>query len=113
MKILDKVQRGVRGLGSICLLAACTRFSIAEQRPADSQTPIFQVRSSLVLVDVISQDHKSGLPIKTFKEKDFRLFDNTREVKISPFAAGAFYETRPIRFGFGVICKKRGLPNFG
>ena len=113
MEILDKVQRGVRGLGSICLLAACTRFSIAEQRPAASQTPTFQVQSSLVLVDVISQDHKSGLPIKTFKEEDFRLFDNTRQVKISTFDAAAYYDTRPITVWLVVICNERGLPNFG
>ena len=113
MKILDRIQCGVRGLALIYLLAACTGFSIAQQRSADSQTPTFRVQSSLVLVDVISQDHKSGLPIRDFKKEDFRLFDNRHEVSISTFDAGARYDTRPVTVWLVVICNESGLPKFG
>ena len=34
---------------------------------APAQAPTFRVQSSLVLVDVISQDLKSGLPVRDFK----------------------------------------------
>ena len=81
MKILAKMQCVVRGLASICFLAACTLFSIVQQRPAYSQTPTFRVQSSLVLVDVIGQDPKSGLPVRDLKKQDFRIFDNGREVR--------------------------------
>src|SRR5215471_11343704 len=113
MKILDKKQGSARSVALIYLLAACTGFSIAQQRSADSQTPTFRVQSSLVLVDVISQDHKSGLPIRDFKKEDFRLFDNRHEVPISTFDAGARYDTRPITLWLVVICNESGLPRFG
>jgi hypothetical protein len=71
------------------------------------------VQSSLVLVDVITQDRKTGLPIRDFKKDDFRLFDNRREVPITSFDAGARYDTRAITLWFVVICNERGLPNLG
>ena len=112
MTILGKIQWGVGELA--CFLAACTGFSIAQQqRPAYPQTPTFRVQSSLVLVDVISQDPKSGLPIRDFKKEDFRLFDNGHEVRISTFDAGARYDTRPITVWLVVICNESGLPKFG
>jgi hypothetical protein len=112
MKILDKIHCGVRELA--CFLAACTGFSIAQQqRPAHPQTPTFRVQSSLVLVDVISQDPKSGLPVRDFRKEDFRLFDGGHEVRISTFDAGARYDTRPITVWLVVICNESGLPKFG
>jgi len=111
--ILDKIQCSVRGAASILFLAACTGFSIAQQHPAYPQTPTFRVQSSLVLVDVISQDRKSGLPNSDFKKEDFRLFDNGHEVRISTFDAGARYDTRSITVWLVVICNEGGLPKFG
>ena len=113
MEILDRMQCSMRGVASICFLAACTGFSIAQQRPTYPQTPTFRVQSSLVLVDVISQDPQSGLPIRDFKKEDFRLFDNRHEVRISTFDAGARYDTRPITVWLVVICNESGLPRFG
>ena len=112
MKILDEIQYRVRELA--CFLAACTGFSIAQQqRPAQPQTPTFRVQSSLVLVDVISQDPKSGLPVRDFRKEDFRLFDGGHEMRISTFDAGARYDTRPITVWLVVICNESGLPKFG
>jgi hypothetical protein len=113
MKVLDKIQCSAGGVASICFLAACTGFSIGQQDPAYPQTPTFRVQSSLVLVDVISKDLKSGLPVRDFKKEDFRLFDNGREVRISTFDAGARYDARPITLWLVVICNESGLPKFG
>jgi hypothetical protein len=113
MKILDKIRCSVFGVAPIFFLAACTRSAIAQQRPAYPQAPTFRVQSSLVLVDVISEDLKSGLPIRDFKKADFRLFDNRHEVPISTFDAGARYDTRPIIVWLVVICNESGLPKFG
>jgi len=107
MKILAKMQCVVRGLASICFPAACTLFSIVQQRPAYSQTPTFRVQSSLVLVDVIGQDPKSGLPVRDLKKQDFRIFDNGHEVRTATFDAGV--DTRPIILWLVVICNERGV----
>jgi hypothetical protein len=74
---------------------------------ASAQAPTIRVQSSLVLVDVISQDLKSGLPIRDFKKEDFRMFDNRHEVPIATFDAGA--DTRPIALWLVVICNEGGV----
>ena len=74
---------------------------------ASAQVPTFRVQSSLVLVDVISQNLKSGLPARDFKKEDFRLFDNGHQVRIGTFDAGA--DTRPVSLWLVVICNEGGL----
>jgi hypothetical protein len=109
-----KRNRSARtAVASICFLAVCTGFSIAQQNLAYTQAPTFRVQSSLVLVDVITKDLKSGMPIKGFRKEDFRLLDNGGEVRISTFDAGARYDTRPITVWLVVICNENGLPRFG
>ena len=95
MTILNKIQWSVRVVASICSLAA---FSTTQQCLGPQTT--FRVQSSLVMVDVIGLDPKSGLPIKDFNQEDFRLFDDKREVRISTFDAGAHSDTRPSLFGW-------------
>jgi hypothetical protein len=85
----------------------------SRQAPIPTQAPIFRVQSSLVLVDVITKDRNSGLPIQDFQKKDFRLFDNRREVPITTFDAGARYDTRPVTLWLVVICNEGGLPKLG
>jgi hypothetical protein len=72
-----------------------------------AQTPTIRVQSSTVLVDVISQDLKSELPIRDFKKEDFRMFDNRHEVQIATFDAGA--DVRPIALWLVVICNEGGI----
>jgi hypothetical protein len=67
------------------------------------------VQSSLVLVDVITQDPRTGLPVRDFKKEDFRMFDNQHEVRIVTFDAGARYDTRPITLWLVVICNEGGI----
>jgi hypothetical protein len=114
MEILAKVgflkQNVARGVISICLFAACTSFSIeSQQPPGSSQTTTIRVQSSLVLVDVTSQDLKSGLPVRDFQKEDFRVFDNRHEVRIATLDSGARYDTRPITLWLVVICNEGGI----
>ncbi|HLW86399.1 MAG TPA: hypothetical protein VKR60_14370 [Candidatus Sulfotelmatobacter sp.] len=97
-----------RRVASICFLAACTLFSIESQPPsACAQAPAIRVQSSLVLVDVVSQDLKSGLSVRDFKKEDFHVFDNRHEVRIATFDAGA--DIRPITLWLVVICNEGGV----
>ena len=91
------------------LLLVSYLTSVAQEpgQPGPAQ-PMVRVQSSLVLVDVISQDHKSGLPVRDFKKEDFRVFDNKHEVPISSFDAGASYDTRPVILWLVVLCNERG-----
>lgn len=118
MEILGKVflpkQEFARRVALICFLVGCTSFPIESQQiPTAAQPPTIRVQSSLVLVDVISQDLRNGLPVRDFKEEDFRVFDNQHEIAISTFDAGAEYDTRPITLWLVVICNENGLPKFG
>jgi hypothetical protein len=107
-KVGSMKQNAARAVASICFLIVCTAFSIhSQQSPPPAPAPTFRVQSSLVLVDVISQDPKSGLPVRGLTKEDFRVFDNGREVRIATFDAGA--DTRPISLWLVVICNEGGL----
>jgi hypothetical protein len=112
---IGSVTRNIRRrVSSIALLAACTPVLTGfQQVRASDQITTIRVQSSLVLVDVMTQDSKSGLPVRDFKKENFRLFDNGREVPITTFDAGAQYDTRPITVWLVVICNESGLPKFG
>ena|ERR1700730_10494180 len=97
-----------RALG--LLLVSYLISSSFAQEPGQSNPaqPIVRVQTSLVLVDVISQDHNSGLPVRDFKKENFRVFDNKHEVPISSFDAGASNDTRPVNLWLVVLCNERG-----
>jgi len=105
-------QNVARTVASLCFLI-CTSFSIdSQQSQPSAQTPTFRVQSSLVLVDVITQDRKSGLPVRDFKKEDFRLFDNEHEIRIATLDSGARYDTRAITLWLVVICNEAGKSDF-
>src|SRR5215472_7693091 len=84
------LKNPLHGFASILWVAVCTSpLLVAQQSPI--AVPTIRVQSSLVLVDVITRDRKTGLPIRDFKRKDFRLFDNRREVPITTFDTEARY----------------------
>jgi hypothetical protein len=56
----------------------------------------------------MSQDPKTGLPVRDLKEEDFRVFDDRREVDIASFHSGAHYDTRPVILWLVVICNEGG-----
>jgi hypothetical protein len=88
---------------------AC-RSVASQQAPGPTQTPIIRVQSSLVLVDVIGQDPKNGLPVRDFQKEDFRVFDNRQAVPIASFDAGSASGTRPVVVWLVVICNEQGIP---
>jgi len=58
----------------------------AQQTAVLAQEPTIRVQSSLVLVDVITQDRKSGLPVRDFKNEDFACLTTGTKSK-SPLLA--------------------------
>jgi hypothetical protein len=99
----------IPGTLGVVLVSFLISSSFAQQpeQPIAGQTTI-RVQSSLALVDVISQDPKTGLPVQDFKKEDFRLYDNGNEVPIASFDAGARFATRPFVLWLTVICNERG-----
>jgi hypothetical protein len=94
---------------TLALLSPSLCFAQAD---VSSQTTI-RVTSSLVLVDVITQDAKTLLPVAGLKKSDFRVFDNDAEMPIQSFDAGALYGTRPISLWFVVLCNEMGWDENG
>ncbi len=82
---------------------------VARKEVASSSegTPIFHTSTSLVLVDVLTQDSKTGLPLNELKKNDFRLFDDGHQVSILTFDSGAHFGTRPIVLWFVMICNQK------
>src|SRR5690349_2995703 len=107
--ILVMLKKLLHGIAPICFVAVCASPPLAAQQPPNP-APKIRVQSTLVLVDVITQDRKTGLPIRDFRKNDFRLFDNRREVPITSFDAGARYDTRAITLWLVVTCNEGGLP---
>jgi len=103
---LKLVVPGAAGLVLVLLLVSGSFAQ--EPRPPSSEQPVIRVQTSLVLVDVIGQSLKNGLPVREFQKEDFRLFDNGQEVSIASFDAGARFNTRPVIVWLVVICNEGG-----
>jgi hypothetical protein len=106
MRAEIKLVAGTIGLVLVSFLASGS-FAQQPDQSRSAQTTI-RVRSSLVLVDVISRDPKNGLPIQDFKKEDFRVFDDGNEVPIVSFDSGARNDTRPFIIWLAVICNEGG-----
>jgi hypothetical protein len=93
----------------MALLSWVSSGSLAQEpkQPSPAQTAV-RIQSSLVLMDVISQDPKNGLPVRDFQKADFRVFDEEKEVSIASFEAGAGHNTRPVILWLAVICNEGG-----
>lgn len=78
-----------------------------EVAPPAGEGPLFRASTSLVLVDVLTQDLNTGLPLNTLKKDDFRILDNGHEVSILTFDSGAHYGTRPIALWFLMLCNQK------
>lgn len=97
-------------------VSMCFACSALAQTPPDSsdiQPPTFHASTSLVLLDVMALDPKSGLPLNKFERQDFRVFDNGHEVPITTFDTGAHYETRPVALWLVVICGEENKGDLG
>jgi hypothetical protein len=87
------------GIGCLFLSTICAQVG-------DGQQGVIEVESPFVLVDVITQDTKTALPVISMKKEDFRVFDNGSEMPIQSFDVGARYAVRPITLWFAVICNE-------
>jgi tetratricopeptide (TPR) repeat protein len=84
-----------------------------EVSPSSEGTPVFHASTSLVLVDVLTQDSKTGLPLNELKKDDFRMLDNGHQVSILTFDSGAHFGTRPIVLWFVMICNQKNWDENG
>jgi hypothetical protein len=66
-----------------------------------------RVTTALTIVEVITLDPTTGLPVLDLKKQDFRVTDNGNEVPISTFDSGAHYGTQPVVIWFVVLCNER------
>jgi hypothetical protein len=87
---------------TIALLSPKLSLAQADATPQ----PTIRVNSSLVLIDAITQDAKTLLPLAGLKKEDFRVFDNDVEMPVQSFDVGARYGTRPISLWLVVICNE-------
>ena len=95
-------------LGRVALVAALIGFSQpSEGQSAEQQAPIFHASTSLVLLDVIAQYPKNGLPLNNLGRGDFQVFDNDGFVPIASFDTGQHYDARPIALWLVVICNQQ------
>jgi len=70
------------------------------------QQTVIRTTSSLVLVDVMAHDKKSGEPIDGLTAKDFQVLDNGKPVSIAAFDSGSDFKLRPIQLWFVVMCNQ-------
>jgi hypothetical protein len=102
-----KVSREKPSVFRELILASVVLFpSLCHAQAGNAPQSTIRVNSSLVLVDVITQDAKTFLPLAGLKKDDFRVFDNDTEMPIQSFDVGARYGTRPISLWFVVICNE-------
>lgn len=97
---------GLRALKRFLLTSTLLLAAPCYAQTGDMPQTTIRVNSSLVLVDVITQDAKTFLPITGLKKEDFRVFDNDSEMAVQSFDVGARYATRPISLWFVVICNE-------
>ena len=79
-------------------------------KPAQEESgsiPIFRTAARLVLVDVLAQDPKTGLPLNSLRSEDFRVLDNQNEVPLTVFDSGAKFNTGSLALWFVVICNEK------
>ena len=84
------------------LLLGFTNFTVAAQ-----EMPTFHSSSSLVLMDVMAQDKKTGASFEQLKLDDFEVLDNGHPVKLSSVDQGDI-QMRPLSLWFVTICPELG-----
>jgi hypothetical protein len=107
-----KIERTAK-ISRLCRRTACFLFALMclnvlcfAQQPQPETT--FKVRSSLVLIDVITRDGKNGLPVRDLTKEDFQVFDNGHPVPIDTFDTGTHFDTRSVTLWLVVICNEQG-----
>jgi hypothetical protein len=65
-----------------------------------------QTMTTLVLVELLAADKKSGAPIADLGEQDVLVRDNGKPVSISSFSRGADQKLRPVQLWFVLMCNE-------
>src|ERR1700722_896151 len=92
------------------------RYVLSQVPQQPEPGTVIRVSTSLVLVDVTTQNPRDGLPLNSLRKEDFRVLDNGVPVEIATFDSGAHFGTRPVALWLVVICneqnKKGGSSSF-
>jgi hypothetical protein len=94
------------------LIATIVLCCLFHNALAAQETSTFHSTSSLVLVDVIAQNKKTGEPITQLKREDFQVFDQSRMVPLRSLDIGT-NQIRPLALWFVVICPERNWKDQG
>jgi hypothetical protein len=88
--------------------ASTARVSAKQEAAVTSgaQTRGIKTTTSLVLVDAMAEDKKSGAPVGDLQQDDFQLRDNGKPVSISSFNRGKDQKLRPIQLWFVLLCNE-------
>jgi len=101
------------GLGVSLLLFTCSNcFGLPQfsekggaSNPAP-QAPAIRTTTSLVLVDVLAEDKKTGEPIRDLEKDDFRVRDDGKPADITAFNRGKDNNLRPMQLWFVLVCNE-------
>jgi hypothetical protein len=88
---------------SIPIVAASAN---ANHTPNGGQEPKIRTTVSLVLVDALVADKKTGTPIEDLAQGDFLLRDNGKPVELTRFNRGKDHTLRPVRVWFVLLCNE-------
>jgi hypothetical protein len=88
--------------------AACVAgvAALLTQMAAGSQAQGIRTTTSLVLVDTMAADKKTGAPLGDFNSEDLELRDNGKVAPVSSFVRGKDHELRPVQLWFVLMCNE-------
>jgi hypothetical protein len=92
-------------LNAISLLVVLASAN-ANQTPNADQEAKIRTTVSLVLVDAVVADKKTGIPIDHLALGDFLLRDNGKPVKLTRFNRGKDHTLRPVQVWFVLLCNE-------
>lgn len=70
-----------------------------------TQAP-FRINTTLVLVDILVEDKKTGEAVDDLRQQDFDVRDNGKPVSVSSFADGKAQNPRPLQLWFVLACNE-------
>ena len=94
------------GVIFVAALAGCLSCAAITAAAGSGQTPTIRTTTSLVLVDALVQDRRTGVPIEELQRDDFVLRQDGRVVEISSFNRGKDLKLRPVQLWFVVMCNE-------
>jgi hypothetical protein len=80
--------------------------AVFESKAQQANPPAIQSSVSLVLVDTLAEDKKTGTPLEGLQQSDFILKDNGKLIPISSFQRGKDQKLRPIQLWFVLMCNE-------